>query len=100
MLMKVLQSKADDVSMMTPTEKGLVYSPVENGKADQREIELCFARLFASEDGQRALGYLQMLTFQRALGPDSLDEQLRYAEGQRSLMAMILRLIARGRQPG
>jgi hypothetical protein len=44
------------------------------------------------------LAHLQVMTFSRAYGPDSTDQQLRYAEGQRALMAQILRLIDRGRK--
>ncbi len=66
---------------------------------DQRDIEKTFARLFATEDGQKVLAHLQATTFQRAFGPSTADEQLRYVEGQRSLVATILRLIDRGRNP-
>ncbi len=66
-------------------------------RIEQKEIERVFARLFASEDGKKVLAWLQMLTFQRALGPSAPDAQLRYQEGQRALMATILRLIDRGR---
>lgn len=68
-------------------------------KMEMREIEKSFARLFSTEDGQRVLGHLQGITFQRALGALSADEELRYTEGQRALMAKILRLIDRGRNP-
>lgn len=66
-------------------------------RLEQREIERCFARLFSTEDGKKALAWLQVITFQKAQGINSTDDQLRYAEGQRSLMASILRLIDRGR---
>jgi len=66
---------------------------------EQHDIERSFARLFTTDDGQRVLSHLQVLTFQRALGPSTSDEQLRYTDGQRSLVATILRLIDRGRNP-
>lgn len=66
-------------------------------KLEQRDIEHCFARLFSTEDGKKALAWLQVMTFQRVQGASAPDEQLRYMEGQRSLMASILRLIDRGR---
>jgi hypothetical protein len=66
-------------------------------KLEQREIERCFARLFATDDGKKVLAWLQVITFQKAQGVNSSDDQLRYTEGQRSLMASILRLIDRGR---
>lgn len=64
---------------------------------EQKEMERVFTRLFHTEDGKKALAYLQVMTFQRAHGPMVSDDQLRYAEGQRSLVATILRMIARGK---
>ena len=84
---------------MTAVEKGLIHTPHEPGKAEMREIEKAFARLFASDDGQKVLAHLQVVTFQRALGPGVADEQLRYMEGQRAMIATILRMIDRGRKP-
>lgn len=66
-------------------------------RLEQKDIERCFARLFATEDGKKVLAWLQVVTFQKVQGASTPDEQLRYAEGQRSLMATILRLIDRGR---
>jgi hypothetical protein len=77
--------------------KGVVYSLPDPRKLEMREIERSFARLFATEDGQKVLAHLQVITFQRALGAQTPDEQIRYAEGQRSMVATILRLIDRGR---
>jgi hypothetical protein len=77
--------------------KGYIYTAPEPVKAELREVEKSFARLFASDDGRRVLAHLQAVTFCRALGPESSEESLRYAEGQRALMATILRMIDRGR---
>jgi hypothetical protein len=38
------------------------------------------------------------MTFSRVYGPDALDNHLRYAEGQRALVANILRMVDRGRK--
>lgn len=84
---------------ITPAEKGLVYTPIEPGRREMRDVEKAFSRLFATQDGQIVLSHLQVLTFQRALGPGSPDEQLRYMEGQRSMVATVLRMIDRGRKP-
>jgi hypothetical protein len=70
--------------------------PAESESAD---IERAFARCFASEDGRKVIAHLQVMTFQRAFGPDAPDAQLRYIEGQRALVASVLRLIDRGRHP-
>ncbi len=77
--------------------KGLVYSAAEPPKNEMRDIERAFARLFSTEDGRKVLSYLQAVTFNRALGAATPDEQIRYMEGQRSLVASMLRLVDRGR---
>lgn len=59
-------------------------------------MEKVFARLFATEDGRKALAYLQSITFMRVAAMDAAEQSLRYVEGQRALMATILRLIERG----
>lgn len=64
----------------------------------QQDIERIFARCFSTEDGKKVLAHLQVMTFSRAYGPDASDQHLRYAEGQRALVANILRLIDRGRK--
>lgn len=66
-------------------------------RLEQREIERTFARVFATDDGKKVLAWLQVMTFQKVNGINSSDDQLRYTEGQRSLVASILRLIDRGR---
>ena len=63
----------------------------------QQDVERLFARVFSSDDGKKILAHLQVMTFSRAYGPDASDQQLRYAEGQRALVANILRLVDRGR---
>ncbi len=66
-------------------------------RLEEKEIERCFTRLFASEDGRKVLAWLQVMTFHRAGNATTSDEQLRHMEGQRSLMAAILRMIDRGK---
>lgn len=77
----------------------LVYDANFSAKLEARDIEKAYARLFSTEDGRKVLGHLQAITFHRALAPHSAEEELRYIEGQRAMMASILRLIDRGRQP-
>ncbi|HPF78383.1 MAG TPA: hypothetical protein PLF01_03725 [Alphaproteobacteria bacterium] len=67
-------------------------------KQDQKNIERLFARLFSTEDGRNVLAYLHYSVFQRAFGSNVTDEQLRFSEGQRAMIANISRLIERGRQ--
>lgn len=66
-------------------------------RMEQKEIERSFARVFATEEGRKVLAWLQVMTFQRAGNAGTTDEQLRYMEGQRNLMASILRMIDRGK---
>ena len=78
-------------------EEAVVYAVPEPGRMEMRDIARTYARLFSSDDGRKVLAHLQVMTFHRALGATSPDEQLRYMEGQRSLVATILRLVDRGR---
>lgn len=66
-------------------------------KAEKKDIECIFARLFSSEDGKKALAYLQYITFWRSVGVTASNEQLRYIEGQRSLINIIRKLIEQGK---
>lgn len=68
-------------------------------KMEKSDIEKCFARLFSTEDGKKAIAWLQIITFHRAANGLASDELLRHMEGQRSLLAIILRLIDRGKNP-
>lgn len=77
------------------SENYVLTSPVS--RLEEKEIERCFTRLFATEDGRKVLAWLQVMTFHRAGNATTSDEQLRHMEGQRSLMAAILRMIDRGR---
>lgn len=56
------------------------------------EIARSFARLFSTEDGQRVLDYLKRTTFMRSYGSEASDKLLRFSEGQRALVAQIMRL--------
>ena len=80
------------------TTADLVYDAVERVKPDQRDVERTFARLFSTEDGKKVLSYLQVMGFHRAHAPECSNELLRYAEGQRAMVANILRLIDKGRK--
>ena len=66
-------------------------------RLEQKDIERSFARVFSTDEGKKVLAWLQVMTFHRAAGAGSTDEQLRYMEGQRGLVASILRMIDRGK---
>ncbi len=89
--------KSNDQDIVHLNEHGYVYRPPSQSAAEKREMEKACARLFATEDGKKVLAHLQEITFCRALGPSTADEHLRYVEGQRALVATMLRLIDRGR---
>lgn len=74
-----------------------IYTAPPKPPLERREIEKACARLFSSEDGRKVLAYLQAMTFERALCHTSTEEHLRHIEGQRALMAAILRMIDRGK---
>ncbi len=67
-------------------------------KSDQDYIRKSFARLFSSEEGERVLSYLKFITYHRSFGAEISNEQLRFMEGQRSLINHIERLIDQGRK--
>ena len=62
-----------------------------------QDIDRLFARCFSTDDGKKVLAHLQAMTFARAHGPDASDMHLRYVEGQRALVANIMRMVDRGR---
>jgi hypothetical protein len=61
------------------------------------DLSRCAARLFGSADGQRLLDHLERVFLLRRAPPQSSDQELRHLEGQRSLVAHLQSLIARGR---
>ncbi len=66
-------------------------------RLEQKDIERSFARVFSTEEGRKVLAYLQVMTFQRSGGANTSTDHLRHMEGQRSLMASILRMVDRGK---
>ena len=66
-------------------------------KIDQQNIKRVFTRVFSSDDGKKALAYLQYITFHRNLGAGASNDQLRHIDGQRSLVATILNFVEQGK---
>lgn len=64
---------------------------------DLSSVQRAYARLFGTEDGKIVLEHLQRTSFMRALPMDSPDHHIRYAEGQRAMVSVILRHIVAGR---
>ena len=61
------------------------------------DIEIDFARCFASSHGARVLEYLHRITIDRTLGVNASDNELRWAAAQCALVRQIDALISRGR---
>ena len=67
-------------------------------KIDQHNMKRIFTRTFSTDDGKKVLAYLQYITFYRQLGAGVTNDDLRHAEGQRSIIATILRFVDQGRE--
>ena len=61
------------------------------------DLARSFTRCFRTNDGKKVLDHLQSIAFDRVLTASASEAQLRHQEGQRALVARILRLIDRGR---
>ena len=68
----------------------------QSGEPGQ-DLAIAFARTFGHDEGKRVLAHLRSLTRDRTFGPETPVRTLRYMEGQRSLVAYMERLVARGR---
>ncbi len=91
--------------MLTPIKnlfKGnaseITYEAEDITRLDAAAIDRAFARCFVTADGKRVISYLQNQVFARALSEQSTNDQLRFREGQRSLLARILKMIERGKR--
>ena len=71
--------------------------PYRLSKREQQDIDRCCARLFTTEDGKIVLGWLQSLAFDRHFSADTPGEQLKFQDGQRAIIAHLMRCIARGK---
>lgn len=80
-----------------PQKNKPVFEVPPVSRLEREQVEKAYARLFSTEDGKMVLGHLQSIAFMRAYGAESSDAQIRYAEGQRALVAQILRLVNAGR---
>ncbi len=82
---------------LPPPQNKPVYEAPAPSRLEREQVEKAYARLFATDDGKLVLGHLQTIAFMRAYSAESSDEQIRYAEGQRALVAHIMRLVNAGR---
>ena len=86
-------------TLSVPIDEMLIARSKTVAAMNARDVEILYARVFSSEDGQKVLTHLQLANMQRSSGPNATDAQLRHAEGQRALVSNILRLVQRGRSP-
>ena len=64
------------------------------------KIPQAYAQLFHNPQGKDVLAHLKKITFERILSPTATDAELRFLEGQRALVALILSFIKQGQQQG
>lgn len=81
--------------LIQPRSKPVFKLPAPS-RMEARDIEKAFVRTFTTEEGQKVLSYLNGQTFMRAAAQDAPDSVLRYLEGQRALLALVIRMIERG----
>ncbi len=79
------------------TEGWAWFDPQAAPPADDNELIQSFTRCFKGPEGQHALRHLQQTILDRRLGPKASDAELRFLEGQRSVVAHIITMVMRGR---
>jgi hypothetical protein len=67
--------------------------------AELKKVQQAFARVYGTQDGKVVIEHLQRMTFMRALQPDIPEGHMRHIEGQRALVAQVLRYVVAGQQP-
>ncbi|MBC6497014.1 MAG: hypothetical protein GDA54_01650 [Alphaproteobacteria bacterium GM7ARS4] len=66
-------------------------SRTKTPRYDEETIARCAEHVFAQEEGQCLLAYLRGITIDRVLSPACDDATLRHVEGQRYLVARLIR---------
>lgn len=64
---------------------------------DDDDLVRSFTRCFKGSDGAMVLQHLRQTILDRRLGPGSSDAELRFLEGQRTVVAHILSMVDRGK---
>lgn len=72
------------------------YDNAQRSSADGDALALSFARCFKGSDGAAVIGHLRQIILDRRMGPRASDAELRFLEGQRTVVAHILTMIDRG----
>jgi len=63
----------------------------------EAEIDSIFCAVFKGASGEKALNYLKNMTLNRVLPASATDSELRQREGQREIVAHIIRRVENGR---
>jgi hypothetical protein len=71
--------------------------PTKSSDDDGGQLSLSFARCFKGTDGALVLKHLRQTILDRRLGPKASDAELRFLEGQRSVIAHIISMLERSR---
>ena len=72
------------------------FEAIDAEKIDDNALMKSFARCFGGRDGVAVVEHLRQSILDRRLGPRASDAELRFLEGQRSVVAHILSMIERG----
>lgn len=64
---------------------------------DKNELMRSFTRCFRGADGAIVLSHLRQTILERRLGPKASDAELRFLEGQRSVVAHIISMLEQSR---
>ncbi len=64
-----------------------------------REVCRSFLACFAGANGEATLAHLRRVFLDQRLPPSATDAELRHVEGQRSVVAYVLALLERARDP-
>ena len=75
------------------------FEPLPSATSLPDELCRAAAACFTGHDGDTLLRHLQRAFLARRLPPTASDAELRHVEGQRSVVAHLLTLIERGRDP-
>lgn len=75
-----------------PADGWMWFEPSSAVADDETELVRACRTCFSTPAGQRVLDHLRAAFLDRRLGPNASDAELRHVEGQRSVVANLLRL--------
>jgi len=90
--------------MSDPIQDWSWFDPIVNptpreAEFDPLQLDRIAAQFFQTDDGAYLLRFLRAITMDRTLGPDASDGLLRHLEGQRQIIAQLIKMTQRGSNP-